>query len=577
MSRHTLLWRNFMKKFCDITTRNELADFLEIPRSKLTHILYVQKPDNYYTSFDIPKKQGGVRQINAPTGDLKEIQRELADALWNYQKNIWENRGITPCISHAFEKKKSIITNAQIHRNKRIIINMDLENFFDSFHFGRVQGFFEKNREFALPYKVSVVIAQLACYEGRLPQGAPSSPIITNLICKILDNRLLKIAKKYRTDYTRYADDLTFSTNNKAFLELQSEFFSDIIKEIQNAGFNINDKKTRIAFRNSRQEVTGLIVNKKLNVDRRYFKKTKSMAYHLYTEGSFMIDNVEGTIKQLEGRFAFINQLDWYNNKYDKKTNHCFRELNSREREYRKFLFYEYFFRNDKPLIITEGKTDIAYLRAALKNLYVEYPNLIKKKENGEFEFKISFLKRSKRLRYFFNVSVDGADAISTLYKYFDTQNREKGYDNLFEYFIRICKEKPSNPIILIFDNELDTSQKPISKFLNSAHSSKEQQNVLKEKRSIKLLDNVNLFLLIHPLIDGKKECEIENLFEEETLQHKINGKEFSLKDGYDKTKYYGKEIFSKYIENNYKKINFNKFRKVFNDLNQIIESYKNQ
>lgn len=82
---------------------------MEIPRSKLTHILYVQKPDNYYTSFDIPKKRGGVRHINAPTGDLKEIQRELADALWNYQKNIWENRGITPCISHAFEKKKALL------------------------------------------------------------------------------------------------------------------------------------------------------------------------------------------------------------------------------------------------------------------------------------------------------------------------------------------------------------------------------------------------------------------------------------------------------------------------------------
>ena len=212
-----------MKKFCDIQSRNELADYLGIPRSKLTHILYVKKPDSYYTTFEIPKRNGDTRAICAPSGDLKVLQKKLSNILCLFQRNIWDENGIKPNISHGFEKEKSIITNAKIHRNKRYVLNLDLASFFDSFHFGRIQGYFEKNNHFKLPHDVAVILAQLTCYQGRLPQGAPSSPIITNLICQSLDAHLLKAAKKYKLDYTRYADDLTFSTNDRHFVENQKK------------------------------------------------------------------------------------------------------------------------------------------------------------------------------------------------------------------------------------------------------------------------------------------------------------------------------------------------------------------
>lgn len=80
---------------------------------------------------------------------------------------------------------------------------MDLENFFDSFHFGRVRGYFQKNNYYKLPFEVATIIAQLTCFHGKLPQGAPTSPIITNLICNIFDLRIIKLAKKYKLDYTR--------------------------------------------------------------------------------------------------------------------------------------------------------------------------------------------------------------------------------------------------------------------------------------------------------------------------------------------------------------------------------------
>ena len=242
-----------------------------------------------------------------------------------------------------FEEKKSIITNAVIHKNKRFVLNLDLENFFAAFHFGRVEGFFEKNRDFRLPREVALTIAQIACYEGRLPQGAPSSPIITNLICQILDMRLLKIAKRYRVDYTRYADDLTFSTNNRKFLDAYQSFLDEIFAELKKSGFSVNPQKTRLQFRDSRQEVTGLVVNKKANVSRTYCKRTKAMAHHLYTTGSFEIDGNPATISQLEGRFSFIDQIDRYNNKFDGKKHNC-NILNGREKQYQAFLFYKYFY-----------------------------------------------------------------------------------------------------------------------------------------------------------------------------------------------------------------------------------------
>ena len=101
--------------------------------------------------------------------------------------------------------------------------------------------------------------------------------------------RLLKIAKSYKLDYTRYADDLTFSTNDELFLQRKDEFFQKLKNEIELSGFKINDKKTRLQYKDSRQLVTGLVVNEKINVPREYYKDTRAMAHSLYTKGEFTI------------------------------------------------------------------------------------------------------------------------------------------------------------------------------------------------------------------------------------------------------------------------------------------------
>ena len=558
-----------MNEFELLLHRNDLADLLNIPRSKLTYILYIRRVDNYYSSFEIPKKSGGVRHISAPNTTLKYIQRSLADALWRHQIDVWGERVKTRNISHAFEKQKSIITNAKIHRNKHYIVNLDLEDFFDSFHFGRVLGFFEKNRDFLLPHDLAVALTNLVCYNGHLPQGSPCSPIITNLICQILDYKVLALAKKYKVDYTRYADDLSFSTNNSSFPEIYDAFLIDVRKLLLHSGFTINDAKTRFTFRSARQEVTGLTVNKKINVANEYYKKTRAMAYTLYKTGEFHIDGKPGSIHQLEGRFAFIHQVE-QSNYLEKKSRKQFNQLSSKEKDYQKFIFYKSFINLSNPVLVTEGETDILYIKSALKKHYRIFPNLITRAEDGKFEFHIKFYHRTLRTEYFFGVSKDGADTIQHIYDLYSGQN---GHPNLAKYFKDLSSSTPNFPVILLFDNEMANSKKPLKKFLNHISMSTANAESFRDCKKASLTSN--LFLSTNDLVKGLSECEIEDLFNEAALNHEIKGKTFSREAGADTAKHYGKSVFASYISENFESIDFDGFIPYLERINEIIDSYK--
>lgn len=554
-----------MDRFCDIKNRNELADYLKIPRSKLSYLLFIEGIDKQYHTFEIPKKHGGTRTICAPSEDLKGIQRRLASALSAYRKALLTEQNLHPSISHGFEKGKSTITNAKLHRNKRFVLNLDLEDFFPTFHFGRVLGYFKKNRDFQFPHEVAVTIAQLTCYQGHLPQGAPTSPVIANLIFQILDMRILKIAQTYRLDYTRYADDLTFSTSDRSFPEHYERFLKSVTAELGRGGFAVNQKKTRLQFRDSRQEVTGLVVNQKIHVSQEYYKQTRAMAHHLYTQGSCMLNGTPMPLAQLEGRFSYIDQLERYNNRID-GAKHSANVLNARERQYQAFLFYKYFFANEKPLILTEGKTDILYLRAAMKALQKDYPKLITVDQDGGVSFHISFFRRSKRWQYFFGMSPDGADAMKTIYQYFVSGRNTPNY---LSYFSDLCGHPPRHPVVFLYDNET-VSDRPLKTFLKKEGKSIDRAR-LQADLYAQLLPKSNLYLLTNPLVSGKAECEIEDLFDAKTLGHTINGRSFSPADDYDKEKTYGKDLFSKYVLANFRTIDFSNFRPLLEALNALI------
>lgn len=561
-------------EYTKIKNRRDLSLALGVPPSELTYVLYKKGVDQYYSSFLIPKKSGGNREIDASKGALKYIQRRLVGLLWERQNTVWSEETILPNIAHAFQKKKSIMTNANVHKNKRYVVNLDLENFFGSIHFGRVKGFFEKNRYFCVGEEVATVIAQLVCYKGRLPQGAPSSPIITNLICGILDIRLLKLAKKYRLDYTRYADDMTFSTNSVTAEDYLNDFIADLAIEVEHAGFKINERKTRVIYRNSRQEVTGLVVNKRISVKRDYYKLTRAMAANLYKENEFTIGGTRGTITQLEGRFAFINQID----KWNRKMGVLSKELTSREEQYKKFLVYKYFFATERPVIITEGKTDVQYLKAALKANAEKYPDLVSKTDNDKFKFKISFFNRTKRIKHFFGSAEDGADAIKPFVLMYGSSK-----DAMIEWFKQFTGNNPCKPVILIFDNE-DSKEKPLSKMIGTLLNDK----VLRNKRKAndmrselnehgKMHVKDNLFFATTPK-NANKDCEIENLFNKNKLDGiRINGRTyhegFEKSAGWDPAKHFSKNVLSLYVLKDYKNINFEGFIPLLDAINSIVKN----
>jgi RNA-directed DNA polymerase len=143
--------------------------------SALAYIVYKIPDTQKYNKFKIPKRSGGEREISAPTAQLKRLQRHLANALYACRDEIDVDSG-RRSLSHGFRRKHSIMTNARRHKRRRYVLNLDLQDFFPAFNFGRVRGFFIHNNSFKLHEKVATMVAQIACFENTLPQGSPCTP-----------------------------------------------------------------------------------------------------------------------------------------------------------------------------------------------------------------------------------------------------------------------------------------------------------------------------------------------------------------------------------------------------------------
>ena len=223
------------------TTQRDLARILGYPERKFTQILFTQNVIHQYKKFEISKKSGGLRTIYAPKDELKELQRRLSTYLQDCHKEIELHRlsnhqqiSIKSFSSFAFRPKIKlelsnrilhfdIYNHALKHTNKKFVLNLDLENFFETITFSRIVGYFIKNESFLLEKDIAILIAQICTIrasqneEGFLPQGSPTSPVISNLIANILDIKILRLAQKHKINYSRYADDITLSTNMREF------------------------------------------------------------------------------------------------------------------------------------------------------------------------------------------------------------------------------------------------------------------------------------------------------------------------------------------------------------------------
>lgn len=256
-----------------LSSLDSLCRLLQVKKGHLLYICYSRHDSKKYKSFDIPKKRGGQRKIDAPLKGLALTQRKLAALLST-------NIEFKDCVT-GFVAGQSICKNAEHHKKSKWILNVDIQDFFNSINFGRIRGMFIA-KPFEMPAEVATVIAQICTFQNRLPQGAATSPVVANMIASMLDSHALRLARTHRLKYSRYADDITFSSRRPfpkevAHIADGKTLLGEELKNVfDRARFTLNPNKSRLQHATTRQEVTGLIVNKKLNVPAEYKNKLRS-------------------------------------------------------------------------------------------------------------------------------------------------------------------------------------------------------------------------------------------------------------------------------------------------------------
>lgn len=233
-----------------------------------------------YRQFKIKKKTGGFRQITAPRNKTYKLMLFCLNEMF---KSIY-----TPSdYAMGFTERRSVVTNATIHKGQNYVFNIDLKDFFPSIYRVRVRARLQIE-PFKFKEPIAILVAGLCSMKVAsdktdgsnyvLPQGAPTSPIITNMICDKLDRRLAGLAKRFGLKYSRYADDITFSSMHYVYNE-GGKFRTELERIITDQGFRINEAKTRLQKKGSRQEVTGIIVSDKLNVTQKYVRDIRNILY----------------------------------------------------------------------------------------------------------------------------------------------------------------------------------------------------------------------------------------------------------------------------------------------------------
>ena len=296
-------------------TEKDLAAALGLTENQLRYFSIHREKETspHYITFAVAKRSGGRRLIMAPKRRLKEIQRQLNKLLVE-RLPLGEQ-------AHGFRRGRSIGTGAKPHVGKQVVLHLDIKDFFPSVHFGRVRGLLIS---LGYGYQAATILAVLMTEAERQPvrigdavyhvpigsrycvQGAPTSPGICNAIFLKADRRLAGLAKSFGFDYTRYADDLTFSGDDADSVHKLKIMVQRIVRE---EGFEINPKKTRIMRRGRGQRVTGVTVNRVLGLSRRERRKIRAMVHRLSLAAKEGKANQED-VRRLRGKLAYLAMLN---------------------------------------------------------------------------------------------------------------------------------------------------------------------------------------------------------------------------------------------------------------------------
>ncbi|MFW6008790.1 MAG: retron St85 family RNA-directed DNA polymerase [archaeon] len=287
----------YLFNFPTIKNLDDLANKIQLSKYLIYHLTYNTK--YFYKKVEKKKSQGGYRQLFCPSNKLKAVQAWILRKILEYIP-LEEN-------ATAFRKGMNVRDNVEKHKENKFILCLDIKNFFDNIPKKWVYNFYLK-----LGYNkhVSILLTNICTLEGHLPQGAVTSPSLSNILLKRLDRRISGYAGKRNITYTRYADDIALSSNDPAILENSKQFI--INKIINDEGFKLNKAKTRMLRPGNRREITGLVItdNDEVRIGRKTKKKIRAAIHHyIYGKKDVWQDHEE--LKQhIKGWMNFIKGVD---------------------------------------------------------------------------------------------------------------------------------------------------------------------------------------------------------------------------------------------------------------------------
>lgn len=308
--------RQFRGLYRKLSSLRELANFWEVKPSQLSYYAFRIDKRKAYNTFEIPRRNGRRRRIEAPRRTLKYIQRIIHESLTLVY-------GSHPSV-HGFLSERSIVSNARNHVGRRFLLNIDLEDFFPTITRQRIFGRLV-SPPYSLHRKVANVIASLATNaEGKLPQGSPSSPVISNMVVAGMDDDIANLCGPLGCWYTRYADDITISSRRDELSPQIARFPNaqgtcqvvlgdKLVDIIEDHGFRINSRKTRLQMHWNRQMCTGLVVNSEhISPPRSYIRRLRALIHHWSKDGwqhAAEVLSEKDNRPQLPGRQALLDHV----------------------------------------------------------------------------------------------------------------------------------------------------------------------------------------------------------------------------------------------------------------------------
>ena len=548
-----------------------IAHLVGFQPKNLAYILYGIPDGGKYTEFKIPKRSGGERTIRSPIPKLKHVQKRLAEHFSRCLSEIDELEGVErKCtLSHGFRSGLGISSNAAQHIHRRWVFNIDLKDFFPSINFGRVRGYFLKNKHFDLDEDSATILAQICCWKNELPQGAPTSPVVSNLLASNLDIALNRLARRERCTYTRYADDITFSSNKKNFPTAIAaphhdangpwEPGDELRYRVYRSGFNLNSGKTRMQHYWSRQEVTGLTVNAKVNVKNDYLKLVRSRVERIISgQGAFF--DCAGTHsplteEQVQGMLSHIFKIKAEEHAYKRPKDKL--AFPSYLKTHQKFLDFTRFANSGRPTIICEGKTDNTYIRLSLRAFDKSYPKLIS--DDGSKKLLVGLYRHTRIAQVAQGVGGGAGDLAGLV----------RGYEERIKA-TRIVS--PKNPVIIMVDNDDGPRGK------GGVFAAVKQVANLASVDGKEKFYHVcaNLYVVPTPLLADGRHSMIESFLNPEILGVKLGGKSLHLDEKtFDKTKHFGKEPFVRHVvQKKSAAINFSNYKALLDAISEVIDDY---